>query len=72
MVLRYGELIPLVARHDNGWHERVLSFARYSIMETAIISINFNDHESTFWVDLKALEELFKQNKFTNNTVVMI
>lgn len=60
MVLRYGELIPLLARHEKGWHERVLSFARYSLMETAIISINFNEHESTFWVDLSALEQIYK------------
>ena len=28
-VLRYGDLIPLVMRHDHGWHRQVLCFARY-------------------------------------------
>jgi hypothetical protein len=42
MVLRYGQLIPLVARHSNGWHSHVLAYARHSLMETAIIATNLN------------------------------
>lgn len=55
MVLRYGELVPLVARHNDGWHNHVLSFARYSLLETAIISINLNDSEVNFYIDTSAL-----------------
>jgi hypothetical protein len=55
MVLRYGELIPLVAKHNSGWHNHVLSFARYSLLETAIISTNLNDEEVTFFLDTTAL-----------------
>ena len=51
MVLRYGELVPLRAKHDKGWHERVLAFARFSLIETAIIAINMSEHELHFWID---------------------
>lgn len=51
MVLRYGELIPLVARNHNGWETHVLAFARYSMSETAVVAINLNDHPVNFWVD---------------------
>ena len=43
MALRYGELVPLVARHAKGWHTDVLAYARYSIMETAVIATNLSD-----------------------------
>ena len=47
MVLRYGELVPLVAKDEttpaNGWLNSVLAFARYSLMETAIIATNITD-----------------------------
>lgn len=55
MVLRYGELIPLVAKHADGWHNHVLAFARYSLLETAIIATNLNDSEVTFYIDTTAL-----------------
>jgi len=55
MVLRYGELIPLVARHANGWHNHVLAFGRYSLLETAVIATNLNDAEVTFYIDTAAL-----------------
>ena len=51
MVLRYGELIPLVARNNNGWETHVLAFARYSMSETAVIAINLNDRPVNCWVD---------------------
>lgn len=51
MVLRYGELVPLVARHTNGWHTHVLAYARYSLLETAVIATNLNDAEVTFYID---------------------
>ena len=71
MVLRYGELVPLVARHANGWHNFVLSFARYSLLETAIISINLNNEEVNFYTDTGALQQLYKNN-YKNNTVIMV
>jgi len=44
MVLRYGDVFFLTAREDeNKWHEDVLTFARYSHMETIIISTNLSD-----------------------------
>jgi hypothetical protein len=52
MALRYGELIPLVAKHSKGWHEDVLAYARYSIMETAIIATSLSEKEVNFWIDL--------------------
>ena len=52
MVLRYGELIPLVARNSNSWETHVLAFARYSLSETAIVAINLNEKPATFFVDV--------------------
>jgi hypothetical protein len=61
MVLRYGQMCPLIARghestnHDKSWFEDIVCFARFSLMETAIISINLNEKEQTFYVDLENL-----------------
>lgn len=55
MVLRYGELVPLVARNDEGWESHVLTFARYSLFETAVIATNLNDIDATFWIDMSNL-----------------
>jgi hypothetical protein len=71
MVLRYGELIPLVARHANGWHNHVLAFGRYSLLETAVFATNLNDSEVTFYIDTSALQSLYKKN-YPDNTVIMI
>lgn len=47
MVLRYGEYIPLNAKKDDvNLEERVLTFARYSLQETAIIATNVHDQEA--------------------------
>ncbi len=44
MVLRYGLMCPLIAMHKaNESLPDVLAFARYSLMETAIIAINLSD-----------------------------
>lgn len=57
MVLRYGELVPLIARNEKGWFDRVACFARYSLMETAIVATNFSDMVvKSFWIDFSALE----------------
>lgn len=70
MVLRYGELIPLVARNENGWETHVLAYARYSLLETAIVATNLNDKEVSFWVDVSELEKLYLKT-YQSNTVVM-
>ena len=54
-VLRYGELVPLVVKHDHGWHKQVLAFARTLKDETAIIVINFNEHSIKGSLDLRNL-----------------
>lgn len=72
MVLCYGEYIPLVARIDeHKLEERVFSFARYSLQETAIIATNLNDAETQFYIDLTPLMRLYSQN-YPLNTVVMV
>ncbi len=54
-VLRTGELIPLVLRHDHGWHKHVMTFARCSNDEIAVVVINFNDHPVKGFLDLRNL-----------------
>ena len=71
MVLRYGELIPLVARNDQSWETHVLAFARYSLSETAIIATNLNDAVANCYVDMTELSQLYNKN-YPDNTVVMI
>jgi len=47
MVLCYGEYIPLVAKIDERkLEEKVFTFARYSLQETAIIATNLNNKET--------------------------
>jgi hypothetical protein len=55
MVLRYGEYIPLIARNDKSIEERVFTFARYSLQETAIIATNLDDSEAQFYIELTPL-----------------
>ena len=72
MVLRYGAVVPLVARKkENVWHERVAVFARYSLLETAIIATNFSDELAEFWIDMSALEKICLENCI-NNTIIMV
>lgn len=71
MVLRYGELVPLVARNNNGWETHVLAYARYSLIETAIVVTNLNDKAVTFWLDLSPLQEMYTKTH-SSNTVVMV
>jgi hypothetical protein len=71
MVLRYGELVPLVAKTDQGWHPRVLAFARLSFMETAIIAINLSDSFVNVYIDLTGLQAHFNA-MYSKNTIVMI
>ena len=64
MVLRYGELAPLLAKDDKTtkgsdqpWLSNVLAFARYSLSETAIISVNLSDQTQHFYVDMDKLQK---------------
>lgn len=61
MVLRYGELISLTARDtQNEVLPGVLCYARYSLMETAIIATNMCDSISKFYLDLSKLLPTFR------------
>ena len=76
MVLRYGEMCPLIAcsldgpAHQKNWLPDVLTFARYSLMETAIVTINLSDREQTFTLDLEQLYKQFRKT-FTDQTVIV-
>lgn len=72
MVLRYGQLIMLTARdQDRKFISDILVYARYSLMETAIIATNLSDQNRRFFLDLSQLLPVY-QKAYTNNTVVMI
>lgn len=65
MVFRYGELAALRCMSDapHGSTEpafvtNVLSFARYTLMETAVIATNVSDSTEKFWIDLSKLRIL--------------
>ena len=49
----------------------MLTFARYSLMETAVVSTNLSDQNVTFWVDMAALATLYL-NIHDSSTVVMV
>jgi hypothetical protein len=72
MVLCYGEYIPLVARIDQyKLDERVFTYARYSLQETAIIATNMNDSETQIYIDMTPLQKLYQTN-YDLNTIVMV
>lgn len=72
MVLRYGELIFLTARDtQNQYLQDVLTYARYSLMETCIVATNMSEHQHKFYIDLSQLLHTFRQ-AYSNNTIVMI
>jgi len=72
MVLRYGEVIFLSARdQNNDYQSDILSYARYSLMETMVIATNMSNEIKKFYVDMSQLLPTFKK-AYTNNTVVMI
>ena len=61
MVLRYGEIFFLTARiNEREWHEDILTFARYSMMETMMIAINLSDMDKKFFIDASPLMPTFK------------
>lgn len=71
MVLRYGEYVPLVAKTDNGIEERVLTYARYSLQETAIVATNLNGHDVAFYVDMNPLKGIYNKT-YPESAVVMV
>lgn len=59
-VLNDGGLILLYAKiNPKTWHDRVFAFARFKLNKMVIIAINFNDVESTFYIDFSPLLNLF-------------
>lgn len=71
MVLRYGEYVPLVAKNETGLEEMVLTYARYSLQETAIVATNLNGSDVAFYVDMTPLKGIYNKS-YHENTVVMI
>ncbi len=64
-VLRDGGFLPLLTfwgDSQKSWHDRVFAFARFTTDKMAICAINFNDAESTVYIDLSPLAELCDQN----------
>lgn len=75
MVFRYGELAPLrcmnkEVENEQGFVPNVLSFARYTLMETAIVATNLSDQNQKFWIDMHRLKNLLGQI-YGSNSVVM-
>jgi len=60
-VLRYGKMIPLLAEHAEGYHSHVLSFARATGTDLAIIATNFNEFDVFFSINMKTLKFLFEE-----------
>ena len=74
MVLRYGDIFYLSARHaanDNERIDDVMCFARYSLIETVIIATNLSEEEREFSIDFSALLPTFKKT-YQNSTVIMV
>eukprot|EP01119_Soliformovum_irregulare_P020831 TRINITY_DN6809_c0_g1_i1.p1 TRINITY_DN6809_c0_g1~~TRINITY_DN6809_c0_g1_i1.p1 ORF type:complete len:2064 (+),score=697.75 TRINITY_DN6809_c0_g1_i1:71-6262(+) len=62
-VLREGGMMPLLAYHSWGWHDRVFAFCRFTkqeIPEIAIVAVNFNDVESQFYIDFAPLRSILR------------
>lgn len=72
MVLKYGELFILTAREsENHFHEDVLAYARYSVMQTCIIATNISDTEKDFYIDMENIMPTIRK-AYDNNTVIMV
>jgi hypothetical protein len=70
--------MPLLAKNNsseqqgpNSFINNVLAFARFSLMETAVISVNLSDDSQKFYVDMSKLVSIFNKN-LGPNTVVMV
>jgi len=65
-ILKSGKMIPLTTNHTEGAYARVLTYARVTKTEAAIIATNFNDHEIFVGISMKNLKFLldgFEENK---------
>jgi hypothetical protein len=72
MVLRYGDFIQCGARDQGGAAlTDVLVYARYSLMETIIVSTSLCDRTVRFCLDLGNLLDVYRK-AYPNNTVVMV
>lgn len=69
-VLRFGQMVMLDAKHSQGTHPYILSFARFSLSETAVIATNFTDRNVSFYIDLRNLLPLM-QKHYPPNVVVL-
>ena len=75
MVFRYGELAALRCMNDEQSKEQpfvsnVLSFARYTLMETAVVATNMSETTQKFWVDLTKLKNILGQIYGANAVVI--
>ena len=74
MVLRYGELSPLIAKNettkDMEWLNSVLAYARYSLMETAIVATNLTDQAQRFYIDASRLSKFFNEMMGENSVII--
>lgn len=57
--LRTGRFLSLLAEHQYGWHTHVLTFARYTKKQIAIVMINFNDGPVDGFITANRLKHLF-------------
>jgi hypothetical protein len=77
MVLRYGELFPLAAFNIDSSIDKkhmlsdVLTYARYSLMETAIVATNLSDQQQTFFINMQSLYQHFSTSLKDTSIVVV-
>ena len=77
MVLRYGELFPLAAFNIDSSVDKkhmlndVLTYARYSLMETAIVATNLSDQQQTFFINMQSLYQHFSTSLKDTSIVVV-
>jgi len=67
--LRTGKFISLLAEHQYGWHTHVLTFARYTKKQLAIVVINFNDGPVEGFITANRLKHLFPN--FNDSDIVV-
>lgn len=71
-------MVPLLVKNEtsesqgpNSFLNNVLGFARYSLMETAIISINLSDEVQKCYVDNSKLKTMLSQGDSLNSVVMV-
>jgi len=65
-------MIPLFARYEFGWHDRVFAFARFTADELVLVAINFNDSESVCYIDCAPLNDIVKDETVLYRKVDLI